>query len=41
MVSQLLFVNDSILFYDTEVQLLYIRIILIYFEAITSLKVKI
>ena len=41
-ISHLLFVDDTILFYDaSREQLLYVRMVLIFFEAITSLKVNV
>ena len=41
-ISHLLFANDTILFYDaSREQLLYIRMVLIFFEAIIGLKVNV
>ena len=41
-ISHLLFVNDTILFCDaSKDQLLYVRMVLIFFEAITGLKVNV
>ena len=41
-VSHLLFANDSILFYDADVkQILHVRLLLLCFQAVTSLKVNV
>ena len=41
-ISHLLFADDTILFYDaSREQLLYVRMVLIFFEAITGLKVNV